>query len=208
MIGAKYYLPALLLAALSTGAATAETLLYELSFSVNRKPNVFQVNQFDLDLVFGDDRFSPSNGVTLFDDLVISPGDVGSTFMADNNSDVAFPVVAGRLTDALDQFINVSLTENNGSGFSEHRIWKENRFFQQDNPPDLAGSTVEMVSLHVDSFTFLTDEDEDEDSDEDGQPVDLELTVSFFGAIPEPTSCVLLGIGLIAVGCRVRSLRR
>lgn len=204
MIGARHYLPALLLAALSIRAATAETLLYELSFNVNHTSNNFQIDQLDVDLVFGDDRFSPSNGVTLFDDLVISPDDVGSTFMADNNSDPAFPVVAGRVTDALDEFIDFSLIENNGSGFTEHRIWQENRFFKQNNPPDLAGNAVEMVSLRVDSFTLLSDEDEDEDE----QAVDLDLTVSFFGAIPEPTSCVLLGIGLLAVGCRARVPRR
>ena len=144
----------------------------------------------------GDHEFVPTNGVTLFDDLVISPADVGTIYEATTDSDANFPVVATRVTDAANEFITVALTEDQTNGLTEQRISFENKFFDQaipDNPPDLAGNVVDMVTMQVESFTLV-----EQGAIVEGQPVDLVLTVSFFSEIPEPQTMALLAIGVAA----------
>ena len=177
--------------------AGAETLLYEQTISINRSPNNFDIDQFDLDLVFGDNPFVPTNPITLFDALVVSPADVGSIFEATSGTDTNFSTVSSRVTDGLDEYITVSMTEDEVGGLTEERIAQENMFFEQALPPDLFGTSVEKVTLEVDSFTLAGPDEAVE-----GQPVDLVVTISFFG-IPEPQSLALLGVGiafLLAMG--------
>lgn len=187
--------------------AQSGTLLYERTVSVNRSSNIFSTDEFDLDLVFGDNQFAPTNGVTLFDSLIVSPADVGSTFSADAGSDTEFATVAGRVTDAQNEFMNLSLTEDLSGGLTEQRIWQENRFFQQlvpVNPPDLAGMELGSINVKVESFTFMTEQNEESSN---SQPVDLVLTVSFLGIVPEPTSVALVAVGLFANMLRRRGGR-
>lgn len=180
---------ALLLASLLTGETQGEILLFQRGVSVNRSVNIFDTDQFDLHLIFGDNFFDPNNGVTLFDNLVISPGDMGMTYDATPISDPAFSTVAERLTDAKNEFIKVSLTENHLDGRTEQRGWAENLFFGHSSPPDLAGTTVERVSLHIDAFDFSPD------------VFDLKFTVLIYG-VPEPAAAWLLLVGLMVLGLR------
>lgn len=190
----------LLLAMLLAGEAQGEILLFQRGVSVNRSVNIFDTDQFDLDLIFGNDFFAPTNDVTLFDSLVISLGDVGMTYDATPTSDPAFSTVAERLTDALNEFINVSLTENQLDGRTEQRGWAENFFFGHSSPPDLAGTTVERVSLHIDDFDFLSGAPGGGPAAlVAGQQFDLKFTVSIYG-VPEPAAAWLLLVGLMALG--------
>lgn len=201
---------ALLLATLLSGAAQGEILLFQRAINVNRSNNVFDTDQFDLDLIFGDDFFDPNNGVTLFDSLVISPANIGTIYDATSASDAAFSTVAVRVTDSINEFISVALTEDQVGGLTEKRGWAEDFFFSHPTPPgppDLAGATVDRVSLHVDDFIFLPSVPSGSLVPAVvGQPFDVSLTVSFYSAVPEPVAARLLLFGLMAVG--VRPLRR
>lgn len=182
-----------LLAICSALHAGAEILLFEQTISINRSPNIFDNDHFDVDVVFGDSPFVPTNAVVLFDGLVVSPDDVGSIYEATAGTDVSFSTVAGRVTDGLDEFIIVSMTEDEVGGLKDERISQEKMFFEQTlpaSPPDLAGNDIEKVTLEVDSFTLAGPGESVE-----GQPVDLVVTISFFG-IPEPQTLAMLGIGL------------
>ena len=187
----KLVLPtAFLLVVLPALHASAELLLYERTVSVNRSVNTFDGDQFDLDLIFGDHQFVPTNEVILFDGLVVSPADVGSIYEAALGGDANFLTVSGRVTDSLNEYISVSITEDILGGLNEQRISRENKFFQQEAPPDLSGSLVEKITMEIDSFTLAGPGDVVE-----GDPVDLVVTISFFG-IPEPQTIALLGFGL------------
>ncbi len=196
---------ALMLATLLIGETQGEILLFQRGVSVNRSVNIFDTDQFDLDLIFGNDFFVPTNGVTLFDSLVISPADVGMTYNATLINDPAFSTVAERLTDAKKEFIKVSLTEDQLNGLTEQRGWAENFFFGHVSPPDLAGKTVERVSLHVDAFTLLPGALGGGPAALVAQPLvdsqqfDLVFTVMIYG-VPEPAAAWLLLVGLTVLG--------
>ena len=201
---------AILLAALLAGEVQAEMILFTRAISVNRSVNIFDTNQFDLDLNFGNNFFTPSNGVTLFDDLVITPADVGATFDATPTSDPSFALAAERVTDSLNEFIKVSLKENQVGGLSEQRGWPENFFFGHVapfSPPDLSGMRVDRVSLHIDKFTFLTNPPSGGPAAlaaqplTNGQQFDLVFTLSMF-TVPEPSAAWLLLVGLAALGLK------
>jgi hypothetical protein len=202
---------AILLATLLSGTAQGEFLLFSRVISVNRSVNIFDTNQFDLDLNFGDDFFAPTNGVTLFDDLLVTPANVGLTYDATSTSDPNFPEVAVRVTDGLNQFVKVMLTENQVGGLSEQRGWPENFFFGHVAPlapPDLLGMQVDRVSLHIDSFTFVSTPSGGGPSALLAQPLtseqqfDLVFTLSVFSAVPEPATCWLLLAGLVTMGLK------
>ena len=204
MLG-KYSLPALLLVALFASATQAEILLYQRTIDLNRSVNIFDTSSFDLDIVLGDNQFAPSNPLTLFDSLVISPNDVGTILEASIESNSDFASAAGRLTDAINEYINVSITEDQTNGLTEQRIWQENRFFQQSvpiNPPDLSGQQLTMLRVSIDSFNLETLENEEATlANEEATsvpPVELVLTLSFFGAIPEPSTLCLIAVGLFS----------
>ena len=204
-------LAAPMLSVFLAGIVQGEILLFERMISVNRSVNIFDTDQFDLDLILGDAFFDPNNPVTLFDGLVISPADVGSTFEATPTSDPnisdpnSFPIAAGRVTDAINEFVVVSFTEDQLGGFTELRGWTENFFFGHvapGIPPDLAGNTVDHVRLHIDSFTLIPAPPAGGSTSAiSGQPVDLVFTLSIF-AIPEPDGICLIVVGLVLLGRR------
>lgn len=196
---------ALSLVTLLTGIAQAEILLFQKVINVNRSENIFDADQFDLDLIFGDDFFDPNNGVTLFDSLVISPQNIGDTFNATSASDPNnFPTVADRITDGLDEFISYTLTEVQVGGITEKRGGNERFFFGHPTPPgppDLAGSTVDRVSLYLSTFVLLPIAPAGGPASAvEGQPFDVVLTVSIYSAIPEPAAVGLLLVGWVALG--------
>ena len=201
---------ALLLSASLVCVVRGELLLFEREISVNRSVNIFDTDQFDLDLTFGDDFFNPTNAVTLFDDLIVSPADTGSSFEASATNDPGFLGAANRVTDASNEFVNVSLSEDQPGGLTEQRGWQESFFFGNvapGTPPDLAGEEVTMVKLRINSFTLLAGSSGGESSlTVEGQPVDLNATLSIFG-IPEPECVCLLCVALTMLGARASRVR-
>ena len=174
-------------------------VLFERTLGVNRSDNIFDTNQFDLDLSFAlGNLLFPTNLVTLFDDLTISPADVGTTFEATSSSDASFLAAAARITDGLDKVIFLSFTEDQVGGLQEQQGFNETDFFLNGTPPtspDLAGSIVDRFSLRVDQFTLLPS------GDPANPQVDLGLTLTIHGtAIPEPAADWLLLWGLLALG--------
>jgi len=185
---------ATLLATLFAGASQGDTLIFQKVVNPNTSAMKFDIDQFDLDLIFGDDFFSPTNPVILFDDLVVSPSDVGTTYDSTAANDPNnFPAAAIQITDGLDEFIKVSMRESQVGGQGEDRGGMESMFFGQPTPPgppDLVGATISRVSLTLDEFIFSTDSD---------PAFDVFITLSIF-EIPEPVSAQLLLCGLMVVG--------
>ena len=189
--------------------ASAEELLFERTVSINRSANIFDTNQFDLDLTLGNHPFAPSDPVTLFDDLTVTPANVGDAYdvLVGNSS---FDLAAQRLTDAKNEFIRLVLTEDQPNGLVEQRGFSESSFFlglASPTSPDLAGATLQRVRLAVDGFT-LVDRVSGVSAASAGPPVNLELSIAFFGTrVPEPTGIWLLWGGLatlLGIGKRLR----
>ena len=181
------------LLALTTVMGTAHwaagAILHERSLLVDRSVNIFESRQFDLDLVFGDSFLAPSNAASLFDPLQISPDDAGRLFVARDRTDASFATVVERLTDGRNEFVRLVLTENS-SGRAEQRGWAESDFFFfPPANPDLSGRSIESIGLTVDKFRLTS-------TDSSGPAVELRLTLSVEGVIPEPSG---LTLGLAAL---------
>jgi hypothetical protein len=204
---------AIMLAALLPGAAQGGILLFQRAINVNSSEMKFDTSHFDLDLKFDDDFFSPTSSITLFDSLVVSPADIGSTFVATAASDPNnFPAAVARITNAVNDFIKVALAEDQAVGLTEQRGWAEDFFFGHltpPGPPDLQGDTIGRVSLRIDDFVYLTSPLGGGPAlRAEGQPFDVDLTVSFFSEVPEPTAATLLFLGAIAAGALRNRCRR
>ena len=179
---------------IGTSSCWATSLIFERVIGINRDPNIFSTDRFDLDLSFGDSYFSPSNPVVLFDDTVITPADESSTLEV-TSADPGFAEAVARLTDGDNEFVHLTMTEDVENGRMEQRGWQENFFFlglSSQDMPDLAGSALQSISLHIDQFHLNGSAPSGPDP-----PVDLQLTISFVGApIPEPLSLWLLLCGI------------
>src|SRR5687768_11496344 len=92
----------LLAAAVYLPSAAQGDILYERSLLVDRSTNIFTTSLFDLEFVFGDAFFTPSNPVKLFEGVAITPASVGAVFER-KLSDPELLSVAQRLTDGNDQ---------------------------------------------------------------------------------------------------------
>jgi len=194
MILRKNLLPIMLLLLVLASQAGAEVLIYKHTLSINNSTNKFDIDHFDLDLRFGNHQFIPSNEAKLFEALIISPADVGSTYEVTAGTD--FDTASSRVTDGANEFISVTMTEDETGGVSEGRISPENMFFQKlppANPPDLFGNVVNKIALAIDSFTLAGP-----GAIVEGQPVDLVVTISFFG-IPEPQTLALGALGICSL---------
>jgi len=181
--------------------STGNELLFQRNLSVNRSVNIFDTDTFDLDLRFGDQFFTPTNPISLFDNLSITPEDVGSTFEATVDNDDAFLMVLERLTDLQNDFITVLFTEAQPEGLQEQRGWSE-AFFFLNSPTSFSGissSAIRSITLTVDQFNLVP---AGVTTSPFSPPVDLMLTLNIFGG-PEPTTVWLLMAGLITLS-RVR----
>lgn len=181
-----------LLVALST---TQAALIVERPLGVDRNKNIFTTSQFDLEVVlFGNSFSSPTNPLKVVESG-ITTADGNRTFTLDAGP--LFDSVVARLTDGIDEFISVKLTERS-SGRAEKRGFKESGFFAGFSPvagPDLATATINSIELRINHFllssapanpfavTLL--------------PVDLSMTFTVHGeVIPEPSSASLAALGL------------
>jgi len=184
---------AVALATLST-YAHADTL-FTGTLGVNRSINLFDVNQFDLDIAFLDNQLNPTNLVRLFDDLVVTPGNVGDTFEATAVNDPTFLTAVQRLTDASSEYIQTILTEDEAGGLSETQGPPESTFFlfgTPSSPPNPAEVTITSIDLRIDKFILLPN-----GGAGSNQPLDLSMTLTLNGTpIPEPSTGWLIACGL------------
>ncbi|HEX6964083.1 MAG TPA: hypothetical protein VF175_19600 [Lacipirellula sp.] len=170
-------------------------ILYERSLMVDRSVNIFTTSLFDLEFVFGDAYFTPSNPVKLFEGLSITPTSVGMVFEK-TLADVDLQSVAGRITDGLDQYIQLVLEET-ASGRKEKRGWQESGFFLghgSTEDPDLAGATVEGIQLRIDDFV-LAQNSSAAALASSGPQVQVQMTFTVLG-VPEPSTLALGALGL------------
>jgi hypothetical protein len=185
----------LMAAAVCLPSAARGDILYERSLMVDRSVNIFTSSLFDLEFVFGDAFFTPSNPVKLFEGLAITPASVGAVFQR-TLSDSELQSVAQRLTDGNDEYIRLILEES-ASGRREQRGWKESGFFVgrgSSGNPDLAGSVVEAIRLRIDEFVLNSGSPAA--LAPAGPPVKVLMTFTVVGTVPEPSTLALGAIGL------------
>ena len=194
---------ACLLAAAVCLAPTARgAILFERSLVVDRSVNIFTTSVFDLEFVFGDAFFTPTNPVKLFDNLAITPANVGDVYVSTLANDPAFQAAVDRLTDGQDEFIRLILEES-ASGRKEQRGWRESGFFLgygSTLDPDLAGARVDAVQLRIDGFRLATSNPAALALA--GPPVEVLMTFTVMG-VPEPST---LALGVIALAALARSV--
>jgi hypothetical protein len=190
--------------------ATGSTLLFSRSLVVDRSVNIYETSQFGLKFTFGNSVFSPTNPVTLFDGLTITPASTGQTFVAKAATESNFAAVAQRITDALNENIRLAFTEI-ASNRPEVRGWAESGFFiNHGSPtiPDLAGNQIDEIQLRIDNFSLVFGPAPANPGAATIPPVQLLATFSVYGQVPEPPSIVLSGGSLLAVAVAAYTVAR
>ncbi|MEM9657432.1 MAG: hypothetical protein AAF961_03640, partial [Planctomycetota bacterium] len=211
LMNCKHVLLSLAAWATAVGVTQAGALV-QRTLLIDRPTNHFTSTTFDLDWAVTDAYFSSArtNTSTLFDDLQISPEDVGQTFTADVDGEPAFRAVAARLTDAEDEILDLILDEL-ASDHYESRGLYESGFFMPESPtepPDLAGFVIESVDLTIDSFR-LDFTPASSPTNSSPPPVELVVTIAVNGRpIPEPQSWALAACSLGGAGFLIFAQRR
>lgn len=173
-------------------------VIFERTLSVDRSANIFTTDDFRLDISLGDSFFTPTNPLSVFAGLHVSPADAGRVFDLSATSPSAFADAVSRLTDARNEYVQLTLTEQ-ASGRSERRGWRERGFFMgaaTAETPDLAGADVEEIRLRIDSFHLAAS------GSAAAPPVQLLMTFTVLGveAVPEPSAAktALIGLAMLA----------
>lgn len=198
-------------ALLGAGASARGAVLFERSLVVDRSVNIFTTTEFDLTFeLHAGSALSPTHLESLLPAVQISPASAGQSFVADASNTSNFDDVAGRLSDAINENIRLLFTETS-SGRVEKRGWTERGFFLKSaltGAPDLAGATIDAISVRVDQFT-LTFGDGGGGTSAITPPVELMLTFSVLGRpVPEPTTIGLASLLVAAGAAYTRALRR
>jgi len=201
----------LIAVALATWASPAQAeILFTRQLNVDRETHNFDINTFDLDIGFSDEAFAPTNFAWLFDDLIISPSNIGDTFVA-TATDPAFLTAVERLEDSTNGFIHTYLTEAEDGGLTESQSSPESTFFLFGSPtslPDPAESTITSFSLRIDEFILLPSGPLGANDQ-----LDLTLTFTIYGTldtepVPEPSTGWLFVCGLATLSSRLLIRRR
>lgn len=197
--------------------AHASIVVFQKELKFNTDVNNFDTNQVDFDLVFLDNPLSPTNKITLFDDLVITPADesptggdgsfingcpdgggAGDACFAVTSADPFFDEAVVRLQDGLNQNIQYILTEDEPGGLSEKRGGPESNFFTIGSPPNapqLNEATIDKIVIRVDTFPQLASV-----GGGPGIPIEVILELSIVGTVPEPSTGWLLLLGTGTLG--------
>jgi hypothetical protein len=162
---------------------------------VNVRPSFFLTYDHDESATEPAEHYDTS----LFDDIILTLGDVGRTFMASTDGYSDLDGFAERLTNGVDELFGVGskirVGLGGGSGIS---FWSESEFFASFLPPgavDFSGHLIDEVTLTLDALTLDTP---GSDPNGDGLWTDItaEITVT---VIPEPGTLLLLGLGGLAL---------
>jgi hypothetical protein len=189
----------LLAAAVCWAPMARAAVLFERSLVVDRSVNIFTTSHFDLKFVFGDSFLTPSNPAKLFDGASLTPTDIGKTFTS-LPGDPAFSTIASRLTDGRDDFVKLMFTETS-TGRAEQRGWRESGFFvghPSNDAPDLQGAIIQALKLRIDSFS-LGAPGASTTALSLAPPVDVQMTFTVIGTIPEPATATLGALAFAAL---------
>ncbi len=197
-------LTALLAMAMLSGTVCAATLgSFDLGSSTQPYfSGIGRYNRVRLSLVLGGDfANSTAVGVPLFN-LILSAADVGKTFTV--ATEPGFADAVGLLTNGINDNINYVIVGLDGPGpigsVSEAAL-----FFGDDTGArgiDFSGATIDDIRLTLNTLSFATP---GSDLNGDGNWTDttLHATVAVTGAVPLPTSALLLASCLFGLAGRV-----
>ena len=148
---------------------------------------------------------TPIASVQLFEEHLLTPADVGTTFIADAGNDPDFAEVARQLTNTVGNYVETQFAT--AGGIAGVGYPNEGVLFGLSTL-DLAGSTITAFTFRLDAFTAAPFNDTLD-------MLAIRGVLSVLGTnqsappapTPEPASLVLLGAGAAAVLARQRSRR-
>lgn len=159
--------------------------------------NIFDA--FDVDVWLYSEWGGPRSD-TIFDSVIVTSADVGSTYLATSSSDTGFNDVVSWLTNGVeDRFmLHFYIIPSPGSGVGGFGIgYSETDIFGDVtlNGIDLGGYDIEAIAMRVDSLWF---DSPGRNLNGDGIWTDYgyDLTFTF---IPEPGTVLLLGLGAVVL---------
>ena len=144
---------------------------------------------------------------TIFDSVIITSADVGSTYLATSSSDTGFNDVVSWLTNGIeDRFMLFFfyISPGYGSGIGGSGIGRgETDIFAGVtlNGTDLGGYDIEAIAMRVESLWF---DSPGSNPNGDGIWTDFgyDLTFTF---IPEPATILLVGLGAVVLRKKLRA---
>ena len=190
------------LSLLITSRVNGQTLLTQAFLSGGGGINVLTNS---LTLWIGGGTLPRSHDPFLFQNVLVQTEDVDQVYIAGPTDDPAgFDLTTHYITDGIVEYLGYSA----GGG---HFGIPEARFFSSlpagNNGIDLAGFNIDYYSL---VFTSLAFESPGSNPSHDGQWTDYSYSAVFsvYGEpVPEPTSLVLLGLGVVVLSAKVPWLK-
>lgn len=149
----------------------------------------------------------PDNDDTsLFDDIILTLDDVGTTFMASTDPHSDFLGFVSMLTNGVDDDLGQGSRIRAGlGGGSSNGIAPESRWFSEFLLPgsvDFSGHQIDEISLTLETMTFDTP---GHDPNGDGVWTDYTADVTFT-IVPEPLTLWMLGTAIVITRRRRRKV--
>lgn len=211
LIAPKVILGVVLLVAVAVGPTRAEALLLgQFDPGPNSGATSSVGDGLTIYLAFSDNLHSPDSNpnAELFESLFLTPADEGRTFTANASNESDFADAVAVLVNGSDDFLRVAVevtdSQDPGSRLGGNdRTYDESFWFPTTlcgDGPDFSGCLIDGIELLIDSITL-------ENFDPPVGGIQTQYTarirVRVNGqVIPEPTTALLLALGLVGLAAR------